>query len=73
MDTENKKFPYYMKVIDIEEVEDELNREFDMNTEIVQRAMKAVQSCIIDDVDYELKIGQESKRISERKLWGDDE
>ena len=73
MDTENKKFPSYMKVIDIEEVEDELNREFDMNIEIVQIAMKAIKSCIIDDVDYELKIGQESKRISERKLWGDDE
>ena len=55
MGSKNKNFPSYMKVIDIEEVEDELNREFDMNAEIVQRAMKAVQSCIINDVDYELK------------------
>lgn len=39
----------YMKIIDIEEVENELNKEFDMDESIVNRIMNIVTLCILDE------------------------
>lgn len=47
----DNELEYYMKIIDIEEVEDELNREFDMDSIIVKRAMRVVRDCILDKED----------------------
>lgn len=44
-----KNLAYYMKVIDIEEVENELNKEFDMNENIVNIIMNVIKSCILDE------------------------
>lgn len=38
-----------MKVIDIEEVENELNKEFDMDENVVNRIMTIIKSCILDE------------------------
>lgn len=44
-----KDLPDYMKIIDIEEIENELNKEFDMNENIVNRIMDIVKLCILDN------------------------
>lgn len=48
-----KNLAYYMKVIDIEEVENELNKEFDMNENIVNIIMNVIKSCILDEEEIE--------------------
>jgi hypothetical protein len=48
--------PSYMKVIDVEEVENELNKEFDMNQEKTNEIMRIIKNCILNEEEIKNQI-----------------
>lgn len=51
-----KDLAYYMKVIDIEETENEFNEEFDMDKNIVNKIMNIIKSCILDEEEIKSQL-----------------
>lgn len=51
-----KDLPDYMKIIDIEEVENGLNRNFDMDENMVNIIMSIIKPCILDEEEIKNQV-----------------